>query len=157
MRIRFALVTLVAIGACVGASRAAAAQSTDAAQVREVIRKYVDARDKRDAKGVEALFTSDADQLTSSGDWRKGRPDIVKGTLASSQNTGGTRTITIETVRLIAPDVAIADGRYEIAGLANGTTRSMWTSFTLARAPDGWKIAAIRNMLPAPPVPTRKP
>lgn len=157
MRIRTVAVLLAAIvtlGVCVGMARA---QSGDEAQVRDVIRKYVDAREKRDAKGVEALFTSDADQLTSSGEWRKGRPDIVKGTLASSQSTGGTRTITIETVRLIAPGVAIADGRYELAGLAGGATRSMWTSFTLSRSADGWKIAAIRNMLPAAPVPTATP
>jgi uncharacterized protein (TIGR02246 family) len=158
MRVRtvaLAIAGLVVVGVC--AAQPAAGQSTEETQVREVIRKYVDAREKRDAKAVEALFTTDADQLTSSGDWRKGRPDIVKGTLASSQNTGGTRTITIETVRLIAPGVAIADGRYEIAGLAGGGTRSMWTSFTLARASDGWRIAAIRNMLPAPPVPSAAP
>jgi uncharacterized protein (TIGR02246 family) len=157
MRIRTVTVLLSAIvtlGVCVGTVRA---QSGDEAQVREVIRKYVDAREKRDAKAIEALFTSDADQLTSSGDWRKGRPDIVKGTLASSQSSGGTRTITIETVRLVAPAVAIADGRYEVAGLADGTTRSMWTSFTLSHAADGWKIAAIRNMLPAPPMPAAAP
>jgi uncharacterized protein (TIGR02246 family) len=127
--------------------------SADETQIREVIRKYVAAREQQDPKAVEALFTEDADQLTSSGEWRKGRPDIVKGTLASSQNSGGTRTITIQTVRLITPTVAMADGRYELAGLAGGTTRSMWTSFTLARVADGWRIAAIRNMLPAPPVP----
>jgi len=147
-----ALVLAVASAVSVGA-QAKPASSADEAQVREVVRKYVDAREKRDAKAIEALFTEDADQLTSSGDWRKGRPDVVKGTLASSQNSGGTRTITIETVRLIAPGVAVADGRYEIAGLAGGSTRSMWTSFTLARAAGGWKIAAIRNMLPAPPLP----
>jgi hypothetical protein len=27
----------------------------------------------------------------------------------------------------------------------------MWTSFVLVKAKDGWRIAAIRNMLPAPP------
>ena len=131
--------------------------SADETAIRGVIRKYLDARDRRDAKAVEALFTADADQLTSSGVWRKGRPDIVKGTLASSETTGGTRTIAIETVRLVAPSVAIADGRYEIAGLAGGKTRSMWTSFTLSHANDGWRIAAIRNMLPAPPVPAAPP
>jgi uncharacterized protein (TIGR02246 family) len=131
----------------------AAATSAEDAAIRDVIRKYVDARERRDAQGVEALFTADADQLVSSGEWRKGRPEVVKGTIASSQSSGGTRTITVESVRVIAPGVAIADGRYEIAGLANGATRSMWTSFTLARAADGWRIAAIRNMLPAPLAP----
>jgi hypothetical protein len=33
----------------------------------------------------------------------------------------------------------------------------MWTSFTLSHADDGWRIAPIRNMLPAPPVPAAPP
>ena len=131
------------------------AQRPDEAAIRDVVKKYVDARDQQDAKAVGALFTADADQLVSSGEWRKGRSDVVKGTLASSQNTGGKRTITVETVRFLGPGVAIADGRYEIAGLAGGATRKMWSTFVMTRGVDGWRIAAIRNMLPAAPAPSR--
>jgi uncharacterized protein (TIGR02246 family) len=123
----------------------------DEGAVREIVKRYVDARERRDAQAIEALFTEDADQLTSSGEWRRGRAEVVRGTLASSQQTGGTRTITIETVRFPAPGVAIADGRYEISGLAGGATRRMWTSFVLTGSAGGWRIAAIRNMLPAQP------
>jgi uncharacterized protein (TIGR02246 family) len=151
-----ALTTCAVIGATIGLG-AARRQSAEDTAIREVIRKYVDAREQQDPKAVEALFTADADQLVSSGEWRKGREAVVKGTLASSQNTGGKRTITIETVRMLAPTVAIADGRYEIAGLAGGATRSMWTSFTLAHQNGAWRIAAIRNMLPAPPAPAAAP
>lgn len=104
----------------------------------------------RDADAIRALFTEDADQLTSSGDWRRGREEVVRGVLASSERTGGTRTIKIETVRFPAPDVAVADGRYEIAGAKDGVRR-MWTSFLMTRDAGGWRISAIRNMLPAPP------
>ena len=104
---------------------------------------------------MEALFTSDADQLVSSGEWRKGRSEVVKGTLASSRSSGGKRTITVTSVRFLAPGVALADGRYELTGLAGGATRRMWTSLVLIRGAEGWRIAAIRNMLPAPPAPTR--
>jgi hypothetical protein len=45
--------------------------------------------------------------------------------------------------------VALADGRYEITGMANGPSRKMWASLMLTRGADGWRIAAIRNMLPA--------
>lgn len=41
--------------------------SSDETAVREIVRKYVDAREKRDPKLLEALFTADADQLTTSG------------------------------------------------------------------------------------------
>jgi len=120
----------------------------DEAAVRGVIQKYVDARESRDAKAIEALFTSDADQLVSTGEWRKGRAEVVKGTMASSQSSAGKRTITVTSVRFLAPGVALADGRYEISG--DGTPRKMWASIAVTRGPDGaWKIAAIRNMLPA--------
>ena len=40
----------------------------DEGMIREPIAKYVDARERRDSRGVEALFTPDADQLVSSGE-----------------------------------------------------------------------------------------
>ena len=125
-----------------------AQSSTDEAGVRDVVKRYVDARARADAAAVEALFTADADQLVSSGEWRKGREAVVRGTLASSKQTGGTRTIDIESVRFPSPDTAIADGRYAITGGAQGD-RHMWTSFVMTRSKDGWRITAIRNMLPA--------
>jgi len=121
----------------------AQSRSDDETAVREIVRKYVDARDQQDPRAIEALFTHDADQLVSSGEWRKGREEIVRGTIAASQNEAGKRTITVESVRFLAPGVALADGRYEIG------ERRMWTSLLLTRDSSGWHIAAIRNMLPA--------
>ncbi|MFN7998351.1 MAG: SgcJ/EcaC family oxidoreductase [Bryobacteraceae bacterium] len=129
--------------------------SADDAAVREIVQKYMDARDQQDPHAIESLFTPDADQLVSTGEWRKGREALVKGTMASSHSTGGKRTITVESVRFLAPGVALADGRYELTGLANGATRRMWTTLILTRGSGGWRIAAIRNMLPAPPAPAK--
>lgn len=127
----------------------------DDGAIRDVVKRYVDARDQKDPKAIEALFTLDADQLVSSGEWRKGRAEVVKGTMASSQREAGKRTIQLESIRFIGSGVAIADGRYEISGLAGGQSRRMWTSLLVQREPDGWRIAAIRNMLPAAPAPSR--
>jgi uncharacterized protein (TIGR02246 family) len=128
-----------------------AQKPADEAAIRDVVKRYVDAREARDAKAVAALFTADADQLVSSGQWRKGHDEVVSGTLASSEATGGKRTIAVESVRFLSSDVAIADGRYEISGTAAGDTRRMWTTIICTRGPKGWRIAAIRNMLPAAP------
>ncbi|HWE36101.1 MAG TPA: SgcJ/EcaC family oxidoreductase [Isosphaeraceae bacterium] len=121
----------------------------DEAAVREVIRRYVDAREAGDAKAIEPLLTTDADQLVSDGTWRRGREALVKGMLESSRRNPAKRTITVESVRMLAADVALADGRYVQKAQAGGQDRSMWTSITLKRTADGWRIAAIRNMLPA--------
>jgi uncharacterized protein (TIGR02246 family) len=133
-----------------GLWQGAAGQAKDEAAIRDVVKEYVGARERRDPAAIGALFTSDADQLVSSGEWRRGRDELVTGTLASSQRTGGNRTITLETIRFPARDVAIADGRYEITGGAGGDRR-MWSTFVMTREGAGWRIAAIRNMLPAPP------
>ena len=126
-----------------------AATANDEAAVRAIVAGYVDAREKRDPKLLEALFTEDADQLVTTGEWRKGRDNVVKGGLASSQASPGTRQIAIEAVRFVAPGVAIADGRYEISE-AQGVRR-MRTTFVVVRVATQWRIAAIRNMAPTDP------
>ena len=73
----------------------------------------------------------------------------MSGSLASSERSAGKRTIDVERVRSCPTDVAIADGRYSITGLGEGNDRRMWSTFVMAKEADGWKIAAIRNMLPA--------
>lgn len=125
----------------------------DEAAVRAVVRKYVEAREARDPKAIESLLTPEADQLVSNGTWRRGREELVRGMLESSRRTGGRREVAVESVRFLSGDVAIADGRYTQTGLAGGRDRSMWTTIVLRRGPDGWQIAAIRNMLPAAPSP----
>jgi uncharacterized protein (TIGR02246 family) len=122
------------------------------AAVRGLVARYIEAREKRDAAAIEALFAPDADQLVSSGEWRRGRDAVVRGTLASSQANGGQRSITVESVRFLSPDIALADGRYELTGLQGGgaDTRRMWTTIVCRKTAAGWRIAAIRNMLPSP-------
>jgi uncharacterized protein (TIGR02246 family) len=151
------LVATIVMGAAMVVSMVSApapawAQGGDEAAVRDVVKRYVDAREARDAKALAELFTDDADQLVSSGEWRKGRDQVVKGGLASSAASSGKRTISVQFVRFVGKDVAIADGPYEIVGAAaGGENRKMWTSFVMTRGAGGWRIAAIRNMLPAPP------
>ena len=118
----------------------------DEAAVREVIRRYESARDAKDAKAIEALFTADADQHTTAAEWRRGRGQVVTGSLGSSKQNPGDRTITVTSVRFITPDVVIADGPYEIT--TAGAVRRMWTTIIVKREAGAWRIAAIRNMMP---------
>jgi uncharacterized protein (TIGR02246 family) len=134
-------------------AQVASSTRSDEAAIREVVRKYVEAREARDPKSIEPLLTADADQLVSDGTWRRGRDELVRGMLESSRKTGGRRDITVESIRMLSNENALADGRYTQTGLAGGRNREMWTTIVLKRGPDGWRIAAIRNMLPAAPAP----
>jgi hypothetical protein len=69
--------------------------------------------------------------------------------MASSKKENGKSSIHVEFIRLIGRDAAIADCRYETTASGTAATRKMWSSFVLERTPSGWRIAAIRNMLPA--------
>jgi uncharacterized protein (TIGR02246 family) len=138
---------LLTIGAlCLTMMTPLVARQDDEAAVREVVQKYMDARERRDARALEAVFTTDADQHTTAGVWRRGRAVVVPGSLESSERNAGARAIRVESVRFVTPDVAIADGPYEIAS-ATGARR-MWTTIVAVRTSEGWRIAAIRNMVP---------
>jgi uncharacterized protein (TIGR02246 family) len=128
----------------------AAAQAPAAADetaVRDIVRRYTQARELSDPKAIEALFTDDADQYTTSGDWRRGKAQLVKGMLDTSARNPGVRAITIAAVRFVTPDVAIVDGEYQ-----TGTdARQLWTTLIVRRVAGGWRIAAIRNAAPTSP------
>ena len=165
MQRRFAIATvtfpaaLAALAALAGASFTgdALAQSgdraADEAAIKAVIQAFIDTREANDAAGLTAVLTPDVDQRQTSGNMRSGRDAVVSGSLQTTQATGGRRTITLDTLRFLSPDVAIADGRSESLGRADGTDQRMLTSIVLRREADGWKIAAIRNMLLTAPAP----
>jgi uncharacterized protein (TIGR02246 family) len=127
--------------AAASASAAAAVQAppADIAAVRQVVQKYVDAREASDPKAIEVLFTPDADQLVSDGTWRKGRDLLVKGMLESSKRNPAKRTIEVESVRFLTAEVALTDGRYILKGQAGSKDRVMWTSIALQRR---WRIGS---------------
>lgn len=146
------LAGLLVVGAWIAALSppAFAAGSQDEQSIKELVAAYAAARESRDPAAIRKLFTEDADQLVSSGVWRRGREALVEGMLGSSQRNPGSRTLTVETVRFPAPDVAVADARYVIKGTGGAQDRRMWSTFMCLRVETGWRIAAIRNMLPAP-------
>lgn len=143
--------TLTQLAICIFALSGSLFAQEEAA-IRDLVKKYVEAREKIDPDATRALFTSDADQLVSTGEWRKGIDHVVQGSMKSSRDAkGGTRTITLESIRFITDTVAIADGRYVLTGAGQSSTRQMWTCLVFNKVGGQWKIAAIRNMLPAAP------
>ena len=123
------------------------------AAVRSLIARYADARDARDEAAIAALFTPDADQYTTAGEWRRGRDRVVAGTAESTKQNPGDRRIDIQAVRFVTPEVAVVDGRYVIAG----SSLERWTTILVRRDGPAWRIAAIRNMAPTGSRPAAAP
>jgi uncharacterized protein (TIGR02246 family) len=145
------IVAVLTLAAVASAWAQGGDRSADEAAVRAVIQAFLDTREKNDAAGLAALLTADVDQRQTSGNMRSGRDAVVSGSLSTQQSTGGRRTISVDSLRFVGPDVAIADGRYDSLGRADGTDQRMLTSMVLRREGGAWKIAAIRNMLPSEP------
>ena len=116
--------------------------------ITSLIDQYSEAREKRDTSLLKAILATDVDQLVSTGEWRNGIGTAVEGMLKSSANSPGSRTLTVDKIRMLNPTTAIVDCKYEIQN-TNSIIRRMWSTFIVVADKKGWKISAIRNMLPA--------
>lgn len=135
-----------------GVGQASAPASADDTAIRRVVQQQDETRNRGDWKALSELFTQDAEQLTSSGTWRRGRAAIEKGVAQSmgSVYKGAKYATKVESVRMLAPTVAMADGTFEISNIAGGSTRRGHTTYLLAKSGDAWRIAAVRSMVPTP-------
>lgn len=116
-------------------------------KILDLIKSYSQSRETKDTVLLKDILTDDMDQLVSSGEWRTGIDEAIKGMMESSTTNPGTRTLHVERIRFLADGVAIVDARYEIKN-PDESIRKMWSSFTVVDGGTNWKISAIRNMLP---------
>lgn len=147
------ITSLILFALTIGSLFGAPTSNTDDTAIRQLIQRYVEARNHMDQAALRELFTEDADQLVSTGQWRRGRDNLLQGAMASSKKENGKSSVTIEAVRMLGKDGAIADGRYETSAADASSPRKMWSTFVVQRTGVGWRIAAIRNMLPTPAAP----
>jgi len=120
----------------------------DSQAILNLINDYNKSRDTKDTVLLKQILTKDIDQLVSSGLWRTGINEAIKGMMESSLSNPGERKLHVEKIRFLGEDVGLVDARYEIKN-QDGTVRKMWSSFLVVDNGKRWKISAIRNMLPS--------
>ncbi|MFY0654651.1 MAG: SgcJ/EcaC family oxidoreductase [Cyclobacteriaceae bacterium] len=141
--------TLLCTILCAILTNGALAQVTKSEKaIYELVAQYSQAREDKDPELLNSILTDEIDQLVSSGTWRIGKDTALSGMMKSSKARPGSRTITIDKLRFLNDQTAIADARYEITN-PDGSMRKMWSTFIVVLEEKTWKIAAIRNMLPA--------
>jgi uncharacterized protein (TIGR02246 family) len=144
-RLLFACVSMTCL---LGMSSHAQTRDADEDAIRKVVDGFIATRDANDARGLAALVTADVDQQVTSGELRVGRRAVVDDSIATTNRTGGERTITVETIRFVSDTVAIVDGAYDIVGRLDGDDRHYRTTMIMRLEDGAWRIAAIRNMQP---------
>lgn len=128
----------------------------DETAIRQLIQQHDQTRTSGDWKGAANLFAEDGSTLTSAGEWRRGRAEVAKGgaALGAGVYKGAKYSTAVDTVRLLAPTVALADATFEISSIGGSGSRKGHTTYVLVKSGDAWKIAATRSMVPAPAGPT---
>ena len=123
--------------------------AADEAAIRRTLQQHDETRSKADWKAVANLYTEDGATLTSAGEWRRGRAQVESGGARAGGGVykGGKFATTIDSVRLLAPTVALADGTFEISNIAGGSRKGN-ISYVLVKSGDAWRIAASRSMVP---------
>jgi uncharacterized protein (TIGR02246 family) len=127
--------------------------SGDEAAIRKVVQQLDDARNAGNWKGVSGMFTDDADQRTSTGEWRRGHAEIEKGiaqSMATPTYKGATFVTTIEQVRMLTPTVAVADGPFDLLNIPGGGARHSHVTYVLVKSSGQWRIAVSRSMVNTP-------
>lgn len=154
MRVRTAIVAagLMIIPSVVSAQKLSAA---DEAAVTKIAADYVAAWAKADAKAIAALYTADAFTVGGDGVTASGRAAIEKNV---AQNLAGmfkgtTLKVNTGSVRQLAPNVAGAQGTWEVSAGGKVVASGQYVA-TDVKTADGWKTAHFASFTPqAPPAP----
>jgi uncharacterized protein (TIGR02246 family) len=122
------------------------------AGAESILAQFMRTWSANDAKGLAALFAPSADFINPYGDLARG-PDEIAAFYAGAFARGyaGTKGEgELVWVRLLAPGLALIDGRWRIGGHKNqdGSLRPDERGILVAvisRTPAGWRILALRE------------
>lgn len=157
------LVTALVLPGCQPASEApgekavATPAMSDEDMLDAQLEEFEKAWDAGDAKALSALYVNDGDLVDPSGTLFDGRDAIEKRyqDLLGNAWKGTKIAITMTSTRFPAPDVAIANGTYEITGMktAEGADvpamKGLYTNIVVKQGGE-WRIHSSRPMVPLP-------
>ncbi|MGH7725609.1 MAG: SgcJ/EcaC family oxidoreductase [Candidatus Eiseniibacteriota bacterium] len=131
--------------------------TSDRAVIENIVGRLEAAWNAMDGVAFGTPFASDADFVNVRGDHFQGREAIVAGHVGIFRTiyAGSSNRYTVETVRPIRPDVAVAHVR-AVLDVPQGPLAGRHTarfSAVLTKEPGGWEIASFHNTLEAPPRP----
>jgi uncharacterized protein (TIGR02246 family) len=119
------------------------------AAIRDVVKRVEAGWNAGDGEAFAAPFAEDADYVIVNGRHERGRATIAEGHkyIFSTIYKGSNNTFTVEDVRLLRPDVAVAHVHHVLKFYAGETAqeaqaRSTWV---LTKTDGEWRIDAFQN------------
>ncbi|HXY37959.1 MAG TPA: SgcJ/EcaC family oxidoreductase [Planctomycetaceae bacterium] len=142
------LATVVGLGVAgsAWAQNATTASAEDENAIRKDVEAYSEAYGKGDIEAVGQHWTPDAEYINDEGKITKGRDAIValfkKGRVARK---GYGFKATLQNVRFIKPDVALADGTTTLAA-PDGSSESTRFVAVAVKAAGAWRLSRVQDL-----------
>jgi uncharacterized protein (TIGR02246 family) len=126
----------------------------DRAAIEAIVAQLENAWNAADGRAFAVPFTGDADFVNVRAEHRRGREAIAAGhdAILRSIYAGSVNRYSLESVRLLRPDVALAHVHAVLespAGPLAGRHEARF-SLVLLRESEGWRIASFHNTLVPP-------
>lgn len=132
--------------------------AADDKDIRSMGTQFQDAWNKADPKLLSGLWLADGDYVSSTGRTARGRAEVERAfqTQWNGVYKGTKLAHTLTNVHFLRPDVAIADGAFEISGMRdargkNLPSRSGLSTFIAVKKGTRWYVAGLRGMVPSVP------
>ena len=134
-RIAFALMIVIAL------SLDALAQKPDP-DVQKVLDQYAAAFNRGDAKGVAALYMTNALRVGPDGQLQVGRTAIEETYTGTLSGSPGKLVILPGRTQMITADVRVIEGTYELTGGGGNPVRGRYVN-TIVRDGSQWRLASV--------------
>lgn len=119
--------------------------------IRDAQSQYVKAFNAGDATALAAFWAPDGEFVDAEGRSFRGRPAIEKEFGAFFDKAkGSSLVVQTESLRLVAPGVALESGTSRISGPGDSTGQSAAYSIVHTRCDGRWQLASVRE-IPMPP------
>ena len=128
------------------ANKAASVQASEEEAIRETARLFVEAFNRADAKAIAALVTESAEYVTADGRVLRGRVAIQEDFVAFfDQNPGLQIALSIDSLRLLGPSIAIEDGRTWTLRAPVGAPKISRYTTVHSKQNGRWLVASVRE------------
>ena len=131
------------------------AQADEESELREFIKQYQETWQSHDAERLGDFFADDSDMIVGIQPRIVGREAIAAwwNLYFSRIDSGRLLSVSIESIRLLSPDVALINVATTTGGTHSGTNETLESrkargTWVVTRGGGGWKISALRAHSP---------
>jgi uncharacterized protein (TIGR02246 family) len=146
---------------CTAIAPAVLGSDGDEAAIRKVHADFAAAWNRHDAAALASDWTPTADLINPEGRWTKGKAELQKNFAEEQAGIfkSSTFTSTVQSVRIVNPQMAIVDAAFEIQNAtppdsAPMTQKGLYKA-VMVKESGKWRTASVMAMVPvATPAPT---